>query len=299
VADPRVIDDKELQSLVGLLDDEDGRSLEVIRSRILQVGERALPFLNELKSHSGVEIAERAESVASELRFRDLRRQFVALSARADPDLEAGVFLIARFGYPGLSESPYRLWLDRVAERVHQDLPAEADDSLVLQRLRTLLFQAMGFSGNETHYYDPDNSYLNRVIDTRRGIPVTLSILLLLIGRRLGLPLYGVGIPGHFLVGFRSAAYPCFIDAFHRGRLRDLAELRKLLKQRGYPFQPEFMAPCSSREILLRMVRNLIALYDRRKEPDHVARLGSLAAVLFRHENRAGPASGEGKPFPL
>lgn len=278
----KTFDERELRSLVGLLDEEDPKSLELVRGQIMSIGEPVIPFLEELREASPGALGQRADVMTRELRNGALQREFRDLAKQTDVDLERGALLVAKFGYPGFDPGLYTKWLDQVADRVRGELPQDGDTTLSLQRAAAVLFQTLGFSGNEARYYDPDNSFMNRVIDTRRGIPVTLSILFLLVAKRLQLPAYGVGAPGHFLVGFKSGPYPCFLDAFHKGKLLDVSEVRRLLARSGYQFKPEFLTPCSNREIVLRLLRNLIAIYDKMGSTERAERLGALAEILLR-----------------
>ena len=270
-----------MRSLVTLLDEEDPQSLDLVRRQILRIGDPILPFLDELRARSDQAMAARVDEMARQLRFSNLRSEFLRLAAAGEPDLEKGALLLCRFGYPGLETSAYSAWLDRVAGQVQDELPSEADAVMAFQRLNSHLFQAMGFCGNETRYYDPENSYLSRVIETRRGIPVSLSVLYLLLARRLRLPAYGVGTPGHFLVGFRPGPQACFLDAFNRGRILELSEVRRMLVRSGYEFRPEFVSPCTSRDILARMMRNLIAVYQKMACPDRMEMLASLVEIVL------------------
>jgi regulator of sirC expression with transglutaminase-like and TPR domain len=271
----------ELRSLVQLLDDEDPASLALVRTQILRVGEPVLPFLDELRSKAGTDLAARADEMSRELRFSHLKREFAALARSPEPDLERGALLLARFGHPTVAANTYSVWLDRIAQRIQEDLPSDADATMAFQRLNSHLFQGLGFTGNEARYYDPDNSYINRVIDTRRGIPVSLSVLYLLLGQRLRLPVYGVATPGHFLIGFRPGPHVCYLDAYHKGRLLDLNEVRRMLLRSGYEFRPEYVARCSSRDILVRMMRNLISIYEKTGARDRAEMLAQLVEVLL------------------
>lgn len=273
--------DRELRSLVTLLDEEDPRSFDLVRRQILSIGEPVLPFLEEVRAGSDSGLAARADAMTREVRFQRIKEEFARLGRAPELDLEAGALLLARFAYPGIEPRVYSTWLDRVAARVFDDLPSDADAALTFQRLNSHLFQALGFAGNETRYYDPDNSFLNRVIDTRRGIPVSLSVLYLLLGRRLRLPVFGVGAPGHFLVGFRPDSHTIFLDAFHKGRILDLNEVRRMLMRSGYEFRPEFVERCSPRDILVRMMRNLISIYEKMTSPERVEMLSTLVEVLM------------------
>jgi regulator of sirC expression with transglutaminase-like and TPR domain len=272
------LDESALRSLVALLDDEDPRSLALVRTRLLDAGAAALPFLDEAVAVPA--LAEKAGAVAEELRFRDLKREFAALAAERVPDLETGAFLLSRFARPRLDPAPYRLWLDRVAEGAADELPEDATVAESVRRLSSHLFQSLGFSGNESNYYDPDNSLLTRVIDTRRGIPVTLSVLYLLLAKRLRLPVYGVGTPGHFLLGYREEDEPLFVDAFRRGRLMDAREVRRMLVRNGYEHRPEYLRPVSPRGVLARMMRNLLSIYQKTGAAARAERLSELVEIV-------------------
>lgn len=278
-----------MRHLIDLLDDEDPRSLDLVRSKILEQGERALPFLDELRRASpALSLAQRASELAEELRFRALEADFARLAVAPSPDLEDGALLVARFGHPGADVALYKSWLDRVARTVAEELPEDHLEAGV-RRLAEHLFKSMGFAGNEADYYDPDNSYITRVIDTRRGIPVTLTILFLLLAKRLRLPVYGVGTPGHFLAGFRSEGEPVFVDCFRKGRLMTLSEVRRMLVRNGYDYRPEYVRACPPREILARMMRNLISIYQKSGATTRAERLSSLVETLLTGR-RSDPA---------
>lgn len=283
------LDDSALRSLVDLLDDEDPRSLELVRRRLLDVGAPAIPFLEAARASSEPELAARFDAMAEELRFQDLKRDFLALAGQRVPELETGAFLLSRFIRPGADAALYGRWLDRVAAAVDEEIPFDASVTESTRRLSAHLYQSMGFAGNEAHYYDPDNSCLTRVIDTRRGIPVSLSVLYLLLAKRLKLPVYGVGTPGHFLLGFREEGEPRYLDAFRHGKLMDASEVKRMLVRNGYEFREEYLKPCGPREILARMMRNLLSIYQKTGAVDRAERLSALVEiVLTGREPEAG-----------
>ncbi len=288
----KALEESEIRSLVKLLDEENPESLSFVRREILSLGKKVLPYLDEVQGMelSKPQLAENARQIASHLRFSDLKREFRAWAAKSSPDLEDGAFLVARFAYPGLDPAPYQHWLDEVAAATAEQMPSEFESFEAFQRLNGQLFHKLGFVGNETNYYDPDNSYLNRVIDSRRGIPVSLSVLYLLLCRRLRLRAYGVGAPGHFLVGFKEGKSACFVDTFHRGAFLDFDEARRLIVRAGYEFRPEYLAPGSARGILLRMVRNLISIYQNSGSAN-AGRLSELAEILLL--KRPLPSTGQ------
>lgn len=272
----------ELRSLVGLLDDEDPQSISLVRSQILRIGEPVLPFLDDYRASCASNLTARVDSLTAELRFRNLKEAFAQYAASPECDLEQGAWLLSKFGYPGITPAVYSDWLDKVAATVRAALPAEATAYVVMQRLNSHLFQELGFAGNEERYYDPDNSYLHRVIENRRGIPVSLSLLYLLIAKRLDLPVHGVGTPGHFLVGFREATQGhFFIDTFHSGRLLTTQDVRRMLLRSGYEFRLEFLDKASSRDMIVRMMRNLISIYQKMGSTDRAEMLSALVEIML------------------
>ena len=271
----------DIRSLVSLLDDEDPRNLDLVQREILDLGEAAIPFLEELHGRRDHELAARADSLARQLHFRGLRQAFQELAASRAPDLEQGVWLIARFGYPGADCAAGSALLDTLAEQVRGSLPPTARPEQTLQSLNHRFFDVWGFCGNEQRYYDPDNSYINRVIETRRGIPVSLAVIYLLVAKRLSLPAFGVATPGHFLVGLRLGPQASYLDAYNRGRALGLADVQRMLARSGYAFRPEFLAPAGSRDILIRMMRNLIAIYQKAAQTDRTDMLSRLVDILL------------------
>lgn len=136
----------------------------------MSIGAAILPFLDELRPAATPAMALRLESIAGELRFQDLKRDFTKLSLANEPDLEDGALLISRFGYADADPAACRAWLDRVASAIEADQPPRSGIGESVTRLSGHLFRTLAFVGNEAHYYDADNCYLSRVIDTRRGI---------------------------------------------------------------------------------------------------------------------------------
>ncbi|MEK7388734.1 MAG: transglutaminase family protein [Elusimicrobiota bacterium] len=285
-----LLDNKALRSLVTLLDDDDPDSVALVRRQILGIGTEIIPYIDELRAAANPKMAIRLDSVADELRFQDLRREFVRLAADRDPDLEHGVLLISRFGFPGIDVGVYQAWLNDTAAVLSRQIPPDAGIGDSVRTLCRHLFQVLGFAGNETRYYDADNSYFSRVIDTRRGIPVTLTVLVLLLARRLRLPVYGVGTPGHFLAGFRDAGDPLFIDCFHFGQFLTLPEVKRMLVRNGYDWRAEMGKPVNARDILARMMRNLISIYQKTGAVDRAERLSTLVEIILTGRDPGLPA---------
>lgn len=195
-----------------------------------------------------------------------VRAQFAAMTAAADEDLDlaATALIIAAEEYPQLTPARYLAELERLAGRVRERLAGETAPLVVLQELSHVLFREERFRGNAEAYYDPRNSFLNDVLDRRVGIPISLSLVYLEVGWRLGLPLEGVGFPGHFLIRYEGEVVRVLLDPFEDGRLRFEDEAQSLL-DRVYGglvrLQPEFLEPTGKKDMLVRLLKNLKAIY--------------------------------------
>lgn len=211
-----------------------------------------------------------------------------------DLDLARASLLVAKEQYAQLPVERYLTRLDQLAEEVKDRLDEETAPLLVLQELLRSLFVRHGFKGNREAYYDPRNSFLNDVLDRRLGIPLSLGIVLLEVGWRLGLPLEGVDFPHHFLVRFRGESEDFLIDAFDEGRIRYENEAQELL-DRVYGgmvrLREDFLRPATKRDMLVRLLRNLKSVYLNVRD-DRLALAAVERLLLLRPdlagENRVG-----------
>ena len=204
-------------------------------------------------------------------------------TAGGDVDLALGALLIAATDDPGVDIEGSLSNLDRMAAAVVSRIPAGAPPLEQLNAVTDLLFGVIGFAGNQDDYYDPRNSYLNCVLERRLGIPITLSLLCMEVGRRAGVPVLGIGMPGHFIIRHRDES-GFFVDAFNGGLLLNQEECGALMRQAAgdaVRLEGRHLDPVTPREILARILRNLKAVYWEREEFDRcIAAIGGLMAVL-------------------
>ena len=179
-------------------------------------------------------------------------------------DLGRATLLLARTEYPDLRMDAEVARLDALAAKAAPYVNSQPDAAGRVHAFRSFLADVCGFHGNEQEYYDPKNSFLNHVLDRRTGIPITLSVVYMEVGRRLGMPLYGVGLPGHFLVKYQDPRDVFFLDPFHNGRTvtsDDCREIVTRMYQGQIEFQEEFLNAVDKRYIVLRMLNNLRSIY--------------------------------------
>ncbi|MFN8007166.1 MAG: transglutaminase-like domain-containing protein [Terriglobia bacterium] len=186
-------------------------------------------------------------------------------------DLAKAAMLIALDEYPELDIPVYLKGIDELALKIADHIPfADVSQPLrVIEEMNRVLFDMEGFNGNSENYYDPRNSFLNEVLDRRTGIPISLSVLYMEIGHRLGLRIEGVGMPGHFLVKLTVTGMPLYFDPFNRGERLNEDDCRrklKLLYGDDFVFEPSCLNPVTKAQILLRMLTNLKSIYFGRED---------------------------------
>jgi regulator of sirC expression with transglutaminase-like and TPR domain len=218
---------------------------------------------------------------------------FTQLLAGGDERIELAraCLLIAEDAYPGLDVEGYVNEVARLALRLRARLSRTAGAEEKVVELNQFLFDELGYTGNAEEYYDPRNSYLNEVIERRTGIPITLSVLYMELGRKIGLPLEGVSFPGHFLVRVRMRGGMLVLDPFAGGEPQTEDELRARLERviprdvtggvpvRDLPLE-QFLEPATNRQILARLLRNLKGIYRQAEMPERMLDVLNRALVV-------------------
>ena len=273
--------DSQIRSLIRLLSDEDDKIVRTIGAKLVEIGEPAVPYLQEIELEHP-EMARRIERILDEIRGGRLELELRGLVEQGgdELDLEQGIFLLARYVYPALDVATYVRQLDGMAAELRDRMGSRVSGEETVKTVGRYLFVELGYRGNTKDYYEPDNSFLNRVIERKTGIPISLSALYLLIGSRLNLPVFGVGMPGHFLVKYESDKYKIFVDCFNAGALLTQKDCVRFLTQAGYGFEDKFLDRSAPRAILVRMLKNLVAIYQKLDESVKEHRLVRFLDIL-------------------
>ncbi len=198
-------------------------------------------------------------------------------------DLFRAALCIAADSYPGLDDERYLLQMDLWVEELKQQLPHEADTRTRLHTLNRFFFDKLGFSGDTEDYYDPRNSYINEVVDRRRGIPITISLLYIELGNRLGLKVSGVSFPGHFLVKMPYGEGEVVLDPYNGGislSEQDLTDRLEGMFNTEIDSIAPFLEAASNKDILIRMLSNLKAVYHQRGDTEKALEaIGKILAL--------------------
>lgn len=274
----------EIESLVYLLDDPDPYVKQRVKTRLFELGEQAVPLLDEQKSQTKDEDErELINEIIQWITYGSLEKDFIDILENGITDveqLEKAVFILARFENPTLREGEYKRKLDRFASMIEDDLRYQLDDSKKMHILLDFVFDELNFSGSTADYYHPDNSYFHRVIDRRQGLPISLGLIVLFLARRLELPFYGVNMPIHFMLKYKGEKDEMLIDPFDRGKVVSYNQCYFFLKQNGIEPKSEHFETAKEGEILARCIRNLIQSFSRRDKEEKVQNLKNLLNMV-------------------
>jgi regulator of sirC expression with transglutaminase-like and TPR domain len=274
----------QLEALVVLLTDEDPAVYRTVRQKLLSHGQQASQCLQAHLLSSDAVLRRRARELVNYLARQSADNAFLGfcLTHGEDFDLEEAIWLMARTRYPEANAEAYAALLDDFAGELRERIDFGARPAEILRVINHYLFDDLGFAGNQGEYYDPENSYLNRVVDRRLGNPISLCVIYLQVARRLHLPVAGIGMPGHFLCRFQSSTEEIFIDAFNRGKLLTKAECVRYLVQSNGGFSDGFLAPVTPKRILQRICANLLQIHSELKDEEEAARIQRYIVALSR-----------------
>ncbi len=249
-------------------------------------GEAASPTVLRDRARQLEQQAARLRDLAQAVHQKQVEKELLkTLAAKEDQiDLLHAALLIARLDNDELDIQPYRREVDRMAKEVTATIPKDADDAGKIAALNKYLFTERGFHGSRGDYYHRSNSDLNAVIDDREGLPITLAVLYLEVGRRLGLKLEGVGLPGHFMVRHVPArGEPQLIDVFEGGKLLTREEAEKRVQEvtgRAIQLKEEHFAAVTKRAIASRMLQNLMGIARDERNAKDLHRYVEVYAAL-------------------
>jgi regulator of sirC expression with transglutaminase-like and TPR domain len=278
------------KALEQLLDDPSPAVRTALLAQFAQHGRESVDLLRSFASQPNRVLALHANSYLRELNFSDPVTEFRGFIRSLNYELETGALLLSRTVNPDVDIGACCTQLDAMAARCRQLIAEPATAREKCRVLNRVLFHEYGLRGNTDHYTDPLNSYLDQVLVRRKGIPISLSIVYLLVADRAGLNLSAVGLPGHFMVGCYEEHVPFFIDPFNAGVFLNAGEVFALLRSSSVNASVSDLAPTPVREVLCRCCRNLVNHYTAAREPDR-ARLFAEFVAEFEstHERHAQP----------
>ena len=286
---------KEVIALITLLDDPDEVIYEQVRNRFVTLGPPAIPHLETAWENSFDAIMQkRIETIIHTIEFETLQRALKQWAQEDSDDLLKGVLLLSRYQYADLDENKIRKQLHQIKQDVWLELH---EDLTALEKVRIInhiLFEVHQFSGNITNYHAPQNSFINNVLESKKGNPLMLSVVYMLICKELNIPVYGINLPQHFVLAYLNDYANLmdvnnkslnnnilfYINPFSKGLMFNQKDIDQFLKQLNLDPEAKYYQPCSNIEIIKRCLNNLIFSYEKLGYVEKVQELKNLETQL-------------------
>lgn len=255
-----------MDALAKLLSDDDPETVRLVKEQMVSLGEEDPVQLEELRDSSDRVVAAHASEVLVELEGRKVREDFQLLCHLGGEsfNLEQAAWGLARAINPGLCTHEHEVMVNEWGRRYLSAVTRCLSNRDRVQLLSYQVAQDLGFAGNSASYYCEENSVLPSVIETRRGIPVTLTLLYMMIGARAAVKIEGINLPGHFIARLSDI----YFDPFHGGRILCRCDIEQILERQGLEFKERHLQVATPRQFLTRMLANLLYVYDLDGEPE-------------------------------
>ncbi len=286
------MDEKEVESLIKLLDDPDTEISNHVEERLLSYGNDVISYLEDAWSQSlDVVLQERIENLVHKIQFSNVKRDLELWYISGSFDLLQGMLIINKYQYPDLDEQKIINQLEDIKRDIWMQMLYEMSPVEKVKLINHILYETHGFSGNTANHQDPQNSYLSQVLESRKGNQILLAVIYSIIAQKLDIPVYGVNLPQHFILAYveegsdseysdQNNGILFYINAFNKGFLFGRKDVDAFLRQLNLKPANHFYEPCSNVDIVQRVIRNLISSYDKLSAPDKVAELRELLAIF-------------------
>lgn len=277
-----------VELLLDLLGDDSPAVHAPVRAELVTLGRAARPGLSRAARSEDARLRARARLALSELARTAALRRLAGYALRADVELERGLFLMARLARPAFDRRPYVRALDAMGAAVRERVAAAPDPNTAPFALAQYLGNELGYVGCEVDFNHPDHIHLDRVIEKKRGMPLTLVAVYLLVARRAGLKAAPIALPGRVLLRLYAGQRSLILDPFLGGKARTRQDCMNYLARHGLVPRPQWFADASDAALLHRHLQNLLASHQSRGHAREAAELTRLASALARHRRKKG-----------
>ncbi|HEX7365768.1 MAG TPA: transglutaminase-like domain-containing protein [Pelobium sp.] len=284
-----MINEKEIASLIKLLDDPDEQIFEHVEGKLLSYGNEVIDYLESAWEKSfDTLLQERIENVVHKIQFQNVKEDLALWYQSGGFDLLRGFLIVNRYQYPDLNEDKLINQIDAIKRDVWLQMMYEASPVEKVKLLNHIFYNVYGFSGNIKNHQSPQNSYLNHVLESKKGNQISLAIIYSVIAQKLDIPIYGVNLPQHFILAYvdeledytKDSGILFYINVFNKGYIFNRRDIDQFLRQLQIKPEPFFYEPCSNTEIIKRVLRNLISAYEKEGANEKALELIKLLAVL-------------------
>lgn len=274
------LSEKALHALVSLLDDTDREVKGLVLDKLVSIGHPIIPFLEKKWEESfNPAIQKEIEDLVHRLQFLQLKERLLDWKNSPDQDLLTGLWIINTYQYPDLEFEKLNADMHQIYFEVWT---AFKNDLLPYEKVRIIngvLFNSLRFSANTKNFHSPGNSMLSNVIETKKGNPISLCSIYLLVAKKLGLPIYGVNLPNLFVLTYKSSDASFYINAFNKGLIFSRKDIVNYLEHLHIELREVFFEPCSNKDIITRVLRNLIVAFEKLGEVEKSGEIKELLEI--------------------
>ena len=259
-----MLDENNLKALVSLLSDDDEEILNHVEGKIISLGSYIIPFLeSEWENNMDPNVQRRIEDLLHTVQYEQVKGRLAAWVKDCGVDLLEGLWIIATYQYPDLDFEKLKKEIEEIYYDAWLEMKSELHPFDQVKILNSVLFQKLRFSANTKNFHSPSNSMINVVLEGKKGNPITLCAIYMLVAQKLKLPLYGVNLPNLFILTYKTDETQFYVNAFNKGLIFSKADIDNYIHHLNLSYSPVFYEPCNHVEILKRVLRNLVVSYEK------------------------------------
>lgn len=275
------MNDSELKALVSLLDDDDDQIVSHIEEKIRSLGKEIIPYLEqEWESTFNPNLQRRIENLIHTLQFHVVKDRLQEWYEKPEQDLLEGLWLIATYQYPDIELSKLKQDLEQIYYEAWLEFRPDLYPFDQVKVINSVFFNKLKFGANTKNFHSPGNSLINIVLETRKGNPISLCVVYMLVAQKLKLPIYGVNLPNLFILTYKDDKAQFYINAFNRGLIFSKQDIENYIHELRLTPQDSFFEPCSSLEIVRRTLRNLVMSFDKMGEHAKAEEVKELLLII-------------------
>ena len=276
------MNDNELKALISLLDDEDQEVVSHVEQRIRQMGGQMIPLLeSEWEGSFNPNLQKRIEEIIHDLQYESVLDRMRDWKNGGSMDLLEGLWIVATYQYPDLSLDKLREDVEQLFYDVWVDFKTDMHPDEQIKAMNMAFFSKLKFAPNTKHFHSPANSMINQVLESRRGNPITLCVLYMLIAKRLNLPVFGVNLPNLFVLTYKnSVGVQFYINVFNRGLVFTTKDIDQYIDQLNIKRLDTFYQPCTNADIVRRVLRNLTLAFEKTGDSERVREVEQILNMV-------------------
>lgn len=288
-----MLDNKEIESLIKLLDDPDPEVSQHVEEKLLSYGYEIIDYLESAWEQSfDAILQERIENLVHKIQFSNVKTELELWNLGGSFDLLQGVIAVNKYHYPDLDEQKIINQIEEIKREIWLQMSYEMSAVEKVKLINHVFYTINGFSGNTTNHQDPQNSFIGKVLETKKGNQILLATIYSVIAQKLDIPIYGVNLPQHFVLAYVDESpgnnfeskILFYINAFNRGFIFGRRDVDSFLKQLSLKPDKHFYEPCSNVDIVKRIIRNLISSYEKLGSVEKVEELKELLQIFYKEE---------------